>query len=345
MRASSIKAGVTGHGTDIIIVDDPLDAKDATSEAERLNVITFFNNALSSRIDDPKTGAIIVVAQRLHEKDLSGHLLQTGDWEHLCLPFIAPADVNYQIGNRTWHRKKDDVLSPIRFGPTEITATRKHQLPHVFATQWQQQPTAVSAGWVEDADFPKSPDRPLRFSRCIMSWDPALKGGPQSNYSACVIAREVSEKIFIVEVWRGREDFENLCSVASRLIDTWRPTHILIEDTALGPALGGHLSRVGRNVIQVGTKGKSKEERFQNNLDRFKARHVILCGRPWIPCFLDEMVRFPFGENDQVDALTQLLSWTRENPAPPAKEFVTNPSRNSLVRQRNPQRDFRKRIC
>ena len=107
--------------------------------------------------------------------------------------------------------------------------------------------------------------------------------------------------------------------VAGRLIETWRPTHILIEDTALGPALGGHLSRFGHNVVQVGIRGKSKEERFQNNLDRFKAHHVVLCEGPWLPCFLDEMVRFPFGEDDQIDALTQLLSWIRENPSPPAR--------------------------
>jgi hypothetical protein len=57
------------------------------------------------------------------------------------------------------------------------------------------------------------------------------------------------------------------------------------------------------------------------------------------------MARFPFGDNDQVDALTQLLSWTRENPSPPAKQFVVNPSRHSFVRERNPQRDPRKRFA
>src|SRR3984893_5404026 len=56
VRATSINAGVTGHGADVIIVDDPLDANDATSEAARTNVIAFFNQALISRLDDPKSG-------------------------------------------------------------------------------------------------------------------------------------------------------------------------------------------------------------------------------------------------------------------------------------------------
>ena len=66
LRATSVNAGVTGHGADLIVVDDPLDANNANSQAERENVKNFFEQALSSRIDNPKTGVIIVVAQRLH---------------------------------------------------------------------------------------------------------------------------------------------------------------------------------------------------------------------------------------------------------------------------------------
>ena len=339
VRASSIKAGITGRGADIIIVDDPLDAKDAVSEVERSNVNEFFYTALNSRLDDPKTGVIIVVAQRLHENDLPGQLLKAGGWEHLCLPFIAPEDVDYHIGSRIWHRRKDDVLSPVRFGPDEIAACRREQRPHIFATQWQQNPTAAFGSLVEETDFPIYPERPRGYSRCIMSWDPALKATPQSSHSACVIVLEASERLFVVEVWRGQLDFVPLCSVAKHLIKTWGPTHILVEGTALGPALASELRRIGCNVIEVGHRGKSKVERLENNLDRLKARHVILCGGPWVPIFLDEMVRFPYGGDDQVDALTQLLTWVRENPAPTLKQLVTNPTRQFLTSGRNPQRD------
>ena len=34
------------------------------------------------RLDDKKTGAIIVVMQRLHDEDLTGYLLEKGGWEH-----------------------------------------------------------------------------------------------------------------------------------------------------------------------------------------------------------------------------------------------------------------------
>lgn len=49
----------------------------------------WFNGALLSRLDDKKTGQIILVMQRLHPNDLSGHLLQGETRSHLSLPAIA----------------------------------------------------------------------------------------------------------------------------------------------------------------------------------------------------------------------------------------------------------------
>jgi predicted phage terminase large subunit-like protein len=339
VRATSINAGVTGHGADVIIVDDPLDANDATSEAARTNVIAFFNQALISRLDDPKSGRIVVVAQRLHDEDLPGHLLRSDVWKHVCLPFIATEDTNYEIGNTLWHRSIGDVLSPARFGPNEIAATREDVPSHVYATQWQQQPTAATSHWVSESDFPRAPSMPPNYSRCIMSWDPALKSGSRSDYSACVIAREVQHRLFIVNVWRGREDFEGLCRVGDRLADVWKPTHILTEDTALGPALAEHFARIGHRVFQVGTKGRPKADRFQANLARLKAGDVVLCEpAPWASVFIDEIVRFPYHAfDDQVDALIQLLTWTRENPPPPPRIIASG--LGSRPRQPHPMRD------
>jgi hypothetical protein len=268
LRATSVNAGVTGHGADLIIVDDPLDANKASSQAERDNVKAFFEQALSSRIDNPKTGAIIVVAQRLHEDDLPGHLLRTGLWEHVNLPFLAPEDATYPIGLRLWHRRAGEPLSPVPFGADEIAAIRNRYPAHVFATQWQQQPTATDSGWVKDSDFPRSPDRPRIYSRCIMSWDLAQKSAATSDYSACVIAFEVQQKLFIAEVWRGREDYENLCGVADRLVQTWKPTDILVEDSALGPALACHFRRGGHRVMEINVGGQSKQNRFQNHINQ-----------------------------------------------------------------------------
>ena len=171
-----------------------------------------------------------------------------------------------------------------------------------------------------------------------MSWDLAQKSAATSDYSACVIAYEVNEKLFVTEVWRGREDYVNLCGVADRLVQTWKPTDILVEDAALGPALANHFSRGGHRVTAINVRGQSKENRFQNHVNRFKAADIVLCSpAPWIAAFIDEMVRFPFSKfDDQVDSLLQILTWLNENPSLPRPVIAHSIAR---TRQPHPMRD------
>jgi len=86
MVATSVGGTATGKGGSRIVVDDPHNPMEAESDVQRESAIRFFDLTLSTRLDDLKTGAIVVVMQRVHEKDLSGHLLNQGGWEHLCLP-------------------------------------------------------------------------------------------------------------------------------------------------------------------------------------------------------------------------------------------------------------------
>lgn len=71
----SVDAGITGFGADYIIIDDPISAQNARSAVERAKVNEIFDQAIASRLDDPQQGRIIVVHQRLHDNDLTGHLL------------------------------------------------------------------------------------------------------------------------------------------------------------------------------------------------------------------------------------------------------------------------------
>ena len=86
--ATSVGSSLTGEGGSIIVVDDPNAAQEAFSEATIQTTIDWWDSALSTRLNDPKTGAFIVIQQRLSEEDLTGHILSkdVGEWTHLCLP-------------------------------------------------------------------------------------------------------------------------------------------------------------------------------------------------------------------------------------------------------------------
>jgi hypothetical protein len=77
--ATSVGGTLTGRGGDIIIVDDPLKPDDAYSETKRSGANQWFTNTLLSRLDDKRTGAIVVVMQRIHMDDMTGFLTGQSD--------------------------------------------------------------------------------------------------------------------------------------------------------------------------------------------------------------------------------------------------------------------------
>lgn len=75
--ATSVGGALTGRGANIIIIDDPLKADDALSDTRRQAVNDHFDNTVRSRLNNQNTGAIIIVAQRLHSNDLVAHVQES----------------------------------------------------------------------------------------------------------------------------------------------------------------------------------------------------------------------------------------------------------------------------
>lgn len=90
--AVSAEGAITGRGATIIVFDDPLNIDDAGNLDQIEKVNQRFDTVIMSRLDNPKTGRVVISAHRLHQNDLAGHVLESGEWDHIALPFIAPKD-------------------------------------------------------------------------------------------------------------------------------------------------------------------------------------------------------------------------------------------------------------
>src|SRR3984893_11508874 len=113
--ATSVGGTLTGRGVNVLIIDDPMNPKQAMSETHRKNVIDWYRQTAYSRLDQKGEDAIIVVMQRLHVDDLVGVLLDEGGWEHLDLPAIADRDEAIPLGNGRVHRRRPgDVIDEVR---------------------------------------------------------------------------------------------------------------------------------------------------------------------------------------------------------------------------------------
>src|ERR1019366_4783007 len=95
--ATSVGGVLTGRGADFIIIDDPLKPDEAMSDARRQTANDWFDHTLSSRLNNKSTGCIILIMQRLHEDDLTGHVQKSNHWKVLRLPAIAEEDEQHVI--------------------------------------------------------------------------------------------------------------------------------------------------------------------------------------------------------------------------------------------------------
>ncbi|MCL2673669.1 MAG: terminase, partial [Alphaproteobacteria bacterium] len=99
--ATSIGGTLTGRGGDWIIIDDPLKPIEAFSDLQREKVNEWYGSTLYSRLNDKNTGKILLIMQRLHQNDLTGHLLASNaNFKLIRLPAIAEEDENWQITSR-----------------------------------------------------------------------------------------------------------------------------------------------------------------------------------------------------------------------------------------------------
>ena len=85
--ATSVGGSLIGIGGNIICVDDPHNTESVESDAERDTALRWWKEISSTRLNDPKQSAIVVVMQRLHQSDVTGVICDgddSADWTHLC---------------------------------------------------------------------------------------------------------------------------------------------------------------------------------------------------------------------------------------------------------------------
>ena len=111
--STSVGGSLLGLGGDVIICDDLHDTAGIESAADREAVLRFFQEVSSTRLNQAKEAAVVVVAQRLHEEDVCGWILSNskeGEWEHLMCPmrFEFPALLcDVTVGRPEGMRRRD----------------------------------------------------------------------------------------------------------------------------------------------------------------------------------------------------------------------------------------------
>ncbi|MFN5781169.1 MAG: hypothetical protein ACK44O_17060, partial [Novosphingobium sp.] len=119
--ATSIQGSILSRGADIIILDDPNKGQEIHSKVSRDKVTAVYDQVISTRLNEPKKGAIICCMQRLHPGDLAGHLLELEPWDEVVMPAMATEREIWDLGNgETMVREPGDLLQEFHIGQAEL---------------------------------------------------------------------------------------------------------------------------------------------------------------------------------------------------------------------------------
>lgn len=236
-KAVSIGSAVTGHGADVIIIDDLLKAGDAQSEAELIRAQEFIEGTLLSRFDNPSEGRLVLVAQRLHEMDPPGYLLSKGTYRHLNLPAIAEEEQIIAVGQgKELHRRPGDLLFLARLDQKTLDQKRQEMGSAVFNCQYQQNPIAPDGSplrWEWFGTYDECEPRNW-YQLIVQSWDTGTSADPRSDFSVCTTWGFRGRYWYLLDVWRGQLDYPDLKAKTLQLVRDWDPDRVLIEDAATG---------------------------------------------------------------------------------------------------------------
>jgi predicted phage terminase large subunit-like protein len=307
--ATAVGGSNTGEGGDRIVIDDPNNVKKVESDADRLSVNDWWDLVMSTRRNDPKTSGVVIMMQRSHEDDLTGHILKKElGYDELVLP------ARYE-GNRcktSLHftdprTKEGEALNPRRYDDKELTKLERELGEYGTAGQLQQRPHPRKGGLFKADKFVVVEGLPGRPIRTIRYWDKAATEGGGSHSSGVKMALLSTGQYAILDVQRGQWSVgyrEARIKLAAQMDKVG--TKVYVEQE---PGSGGKESALStvRNLAGFAARAEratvNKVARAEPYAAQVEIGNVVVLSKTWTKAFIEEHRAFPRGTYaDQVDA-------------------------------------------
>lgn len=317
--------GMTGSRGDRVLIDDPLSVANALSEAERESANTTFRESVPLRLNNPKSSAIIVVMQRLHENDVSGLILEKEfGYVHLMLPmeFEPERKCITSIGFSDPRTKRDELLFPERFSREVVERDKKVLGPYGVAGQFQQRPAPLGGGLFKKGKALIVDALPKKLWRQVRGWDFAATESDDAAYTAGVkLAEDADGTVYVVDVLRQRlsplgvdRALKTCAAEDGRLCVIDIPT----DPGQAGKDSAGHRTRLlSGYTVMTSPESGSKTERAMPFASQWEAGNVRLLRGDWNEDYLAELGSFPVGKfSDQVDASSRAFNQLTSGPRP-----------------------------
>lgn len=359
----SMSGGVTGSGSDYLIIDDPNNILNALSPASLFKVNWWWDVVMPTRVHNPAEQRIVISQQRCNVEDLTGHVLSSPSahrWVHFRVPMEF--EKNHRCvtvplpstNGKKWQdprTRENELLFPAHFPRTEVDKLKERLKfdPYVIAGQLQQRPTPLGGGalkisWFklwEEADYPE-------FEHILTSWDTAFTKGDFSAYSAAstwgLFEHNGVKNLMFLSLFKDKLEYPDLRQMVLRLAINYEDTvfkapakginkvdRVVIESKASGYSLMQDLSRQDwpSGIIMQGfdpTKDAIVDGRrgFNKEGRAMLVSHLIAAGQVWIPSELPKC-------EVPTEEAQMLLNACQTFPSPDANDVIDTLSQALIV--------------
>jgi predicted phage terminase large subunit-like protein len=324
--ATSVGGTITGGGGNIIILDDPQNPKQAHSDVERQHAIDYYEKTLFSRLDRPKIDIFIIVMQRLHGKDLTGHLLSKNkeNYRHICIP----AEVTKDLKPIELKEKYiDGLFFSRRFTIPYLKSYKETSGSFEYSGQMLQSPYPEEGGIIKISWIQRYNVVPVDFDFLLDSWDLSVKDKETSDYACGVVWGIKGALKYVLHVDKQKIGFADsmraIMSIRQRFPQI---SKTIIEDKANGSPVIEVLKNKISGVIPY-CPSINKISRLRLCEPDFEAGQVLLPTNDIatfdVEDYINSLTRFPNLEyDDDVDATTTGLIYIKTEYKKASWSFV-----------------------
>lgn len=314
--ATSVSGTVTGFHAHLLVIDDPLNPKEASSEVQRANANSFMDLTLSTRKVEKSMTPTILVMQRLHYYDCTGNWIEKKGKaiKHICLPGEISKDVKPPELKEHYI---DGLLDPVRLNRGTLELLKTDLGSYGYAGQIMQTPTPEGGGiwqkWfipVPDYKFPKLDGTEQEGLETLTlvgtDWDLAYTEKETNSASAFCTAGKLGEKMYIHDIGFKWAEFPTLI----QWMKTQRAPHY-IEAKASGKSARQVLVNQGIPAIEVEVGGGDKIARAQIVSPYAEAGMIYVRESVLDKLYNDSkqgLLLFPNAHDDLNDALVQSIN-------------------------------------
>ena len=333
--ATGIGGSVTGRSASLIIADDTVKGREEADSPRTMEKLwSFYQGSLYTRLE-PKHGAIIVVATRWGENDLSGRLLEMEanapveareNWTIIDWPALSE-DINSRPPLpehckiiTDWREEPGQALCPQRYDTFDLERIRQTIGPREWSALFQQRPAPIGGNMFDPNwwQYYESAEDLPEMDRVMLSVDCTFTDNRNSDYVVGTVIGQAGVQFYVIDMYRARTDINGTISMIVNMQSKHRIDGTIIELAASGFAAYQLLHKRIPGVIGYKPNDRSKVARLSGIIPVVEAGNVHLPSNvTWLDAFLNEFSLFPAAKNDDIcDSVAQAINYMNERTAP-----------------------------